>query len=387
MSITPPEQGIIFWPVGTGDSSTIRINDDTFIQIDLHHLGKSDDDNESAELVIDYLEEILPVRDGKPYLSAFILTHPDQDHCRGFEELFKRITVGELWLSPRTFDEYNDDNGFCDDANVFKVEADRRVNLTIKIGDAVGSGDRVRVIGYAERLDKPPYNDLPEKYISIPGTLLTEVDGVNLEDQFHLFIHAPFKDDQFGDRNDCSIALQATFNPYAEAGKALFFGDLSYPVLKRIFEVSDPENLQWNVMLAPHHCSKSAMYWKDNPEDDKTLRQHILDEMEMSALDPGYIVSSSRSIPKSNEHGDNPPHVKAKDKYIQIAPTDFLCTHDHPTIDADSPEPIIFDVTENGLEYRDSSTAKTIDSIGLAETVDFARGKAEPSKNKVGFGK
>lgn len=387
MSITPPEQGIIFWPVGTGDSSTIRINDDTYIHIDLHHLEKSDDDDESAEPIIDHLEEILPKRDGKPYLSTFILTHPDQDHCRGFEELLKRITIGELWLSPRTFDEYNDDNGFCDDATAFKKEADRRVSLTIKNSGAVESGDRVRVIGYADRLDKAPYKDLPDRFISPPGTNLTEVDGQNVEDQFSVFIHAPFKDDQFGDRNDCSVALQATFNPNASAGKALFFGDLSYPVLKRIFEVSDSSNLEWHVMLATHHCSKSAMYWQDNPDDDETLRQHILDEMEMAALDPGYIVSSSRSIPKSNDPGDNPPHVKAKEKYIQIAPTDFLCTHDHPITDTDSPEPIIFDVTDNGLEYRDSSTAKTIGSIGLAETVDAARGKAEPSKNKVGFGK
>ena len=26
MSVTPPEKGFIFWPVGTGDSTTVRIS-------------------------------------------------------------------------------------------------------------------------------------------------------------------------------------------------------------------------------------------------------------------------------------------------------------------------------------------------------------------------
>ena len=385
MSITPPEQGLIFWPVGTGDSTTVHVNEDVYLQIDLNHLEKSDGDNESAWPVIDHLVEILPKKNGKPYLSTFVLTHPDQDHCRGFENLMGKVTIGELWLSPRTFDEYHDD--LCDDAVAFKKEAERRVKVVSTKGEAIESGDRVRVIGYADRLDKAPYKDLPSEFISTPGTEVTEIDGESIANYFRAFIHAPFKGDQYGDRNNCSVALQVTLNPDSEAGKALLFGDLSYPVLKRIFEVSDDDDLEWHVMLAPHHCSKSAMYWQDNPDDDESLRQHILDEMEAAASDPGSIVSSSRTIPSSNESGDNPPHAKAKRKYVQIAPTDFLCTHDHPTVDTNSPEPIIFEVSENGLDYRDATSAKSEGLSGLAATVEAARGNTEPPQNKVGFGK
>lgn len=386
MSFTPPDQGLIFWPVKSGDSTTIRIDEEVYMQVDLNNLSKSEDKEESAWPVIDHLEEILPQKNGKPYLSTFVLTHPDQDHCRGFEDLLSRVTIGELWLSPRTFDEFNDDNEFCDDANAFKKEADRRVKKTCESRGVVASGDKVRIIGYADRLDREPYIGLPDEFISTPGTEIVEIDGENISDLFRAFVHAPFKDDQFGDRNDCSVALQITLSSSTSSGKVLLFGDLSYPVIKRIFEVSEADNLEWNVMLASHHCSKSVMYWRDNPDDDETLRQHILDEMDAAALDPGYIVSSSATIPASNEAGDNPPHVKAKKKYIQIAPTDFFCTHDHTEVDTDSPEPIVFEIGDNGFQYRGKPTRKSNEGGGIGQDVSAARGKAEPSQNKVGFG-
>ena len=49
--------------------------------------------------------------------------------------------------------------------------------------------------------------------------------------------------------------------------RALLLGDLSYPIIKRIFEVSEEDDLAWNVLLAPHHCSKAVMYWKDEGDE------------------------------------------------------------------------------------------------------------------------
>jgi hypothetical protein len=34
----PPERGVIVWPVGTGDSTTVVLDDEHWIQIDIHHL-------------------------------------------------------------------------------------------------------------------------------------------------------------------------------------------------------------------------------------------------------------------------------------------------------------------------------------------------------------
>ena len=124
-----PEQGFIFWPVGTGDSTTIAVDDETVLQVDLHHMSAADDDDETHTPIVDELERVLPKRDGTPYLAVFVLTHPDQDHCLGFAELLKRVDIGELWFSPRIFHEHED---LCDDAKAFRKEAKRRVKATIE---------------------------------------------------------------------------------------------------------------------------------------------------------------------------------------------------------------------------------------------------------------
>jgi beta-lactamase superfamily II metal-dependent hydrolase len=136
----------IFWPVGCGDSTTVVISDNEVLQIDLNDTAIAEaDDNEKIPLV-DELVAKLPKKDGKPYLSCFVLTHPDEDHCRGFVDLLKRVTIGELWHTPRVFREYHKDQ--CADAKAFRKEAKRRVAATIKAGGDPGAGHRVRVVGH-----------------------------------------------------------------------------------------------------------------------------------------------------------------------------------------------------------------------------------------------
>ncbi len=37
-----PELGAVFWPVGTGDSSTVVVSEEVLIQVDLHDMAKAD---------------------------------------------------------------------------------------------------------------------------------------------------------------------------------------------------------------------------------------------------------------------------------------------------------------------------------------------------------
>src|SRR5690348_15539059 len=104
---TFPEQGVVFLPVGTGDSTTIVIDAEHVMQVDLHHMTEADDDQSTHTPVIDVLREILPQQDGHPYLAVFALTHADEDHCRGFGAfLDSDILIGELWATPRLWREY-----------------------------------------------------------------------------------------------------------------------------------------------------------------------------------------------------------------------------------------------------------------------------------------
>ncbi len=380
MAIKPPEKGFIFWPVGTGDSTTIRVSDTAYLQVDIRHMSKSEGDNDTAWPIVDELIDILPTWSKKPYLSTFALTHPDLDHCQGFEELNERATISELWMSPRTFREFSQNEALCPDAEAFHKEAMRRVKATIAAGGDPGRGNRIRIIGYDDWLKEDDFRGFPEQFLSIPGHTITHLDGEDHSATFRAFVHAPFKDDSFGDRNNCSLAFQITLTEGEAVGRALLMGDLKYPTIRRIFDRSDDETLEWNVLLAPHHCSKSVMYWKDDDGDEETLKRDIVRDFGNAALDPGYVVASSEPIPASNKPGDNPPHAKAKVQYQRIVPNEFICTHEHP--DRKNPQPTVFSVTNKGLLFGGDEAR----SRPLRDALKSAGAGAAAPTSAVGFG-
>lgn len=372
MTFELPERGLVFWPVSNGDSTTIVVNSTTCLQIDLNHLEKSDDEDDASWAVIDELVERLPKVGSRPYLAAFALTHPDQDHCRGFTVLLENVDIGELWFTPRIFSEYTED--LCDDARDFKEEAHRRVKRTIEAKGDPGAGDRVRIFGYSDVLEEDEFKDFPDDRLAVPGSELTVIDEEELADDFRAFVHAPFKDDDAGDRNDTSLAVQITLYDGSQELRALLLGDLSYPIIKRIFDVSEADNLSWNILLAPHHCSKSVMFWKDESDDEEELKKHIVDEMEAAAEEPNRVVSSSEPVPSSNKRGDNPPHAKAKTQYETITDS-FLCTMDQDA-------PIVAELSGGKVAFAGATTA----ALSASAAADAARGSDEPPKGAHTYG-
>src|SRR5690349_1466843 len=92
-----PPGGVVFWPVGTGDSTTLVVDDEHVLQVDLRDMALADEPDSAHAQVIDRLAEVLPERDGAPYLSVFALTHADQDHCTGFGDLLdSEILIGAV---------------------------------------------------------------------------------------------------------------------------------------------------------------------------------------------------------------------------------------------------------------------------------------------------
>lgn len=387
MSTNLPDKGFVFWPVGTGDSSTVGIKpDETVMQIDLHHLSKSDDDDDPHCAIVDELVESLPKKDGKPFLAVFALTHPDKDHINGFSDLLDKVTIGEIWHTPRIFREYKKD--LCEDAVAFKDEVSRRRDLTIKKNGDVAIGDMVRVIGHDVIFESGDYKDFPEYWRSYPGNTITEINNESVEDDFTAFVHAPFKDDSANERNNTSLALQIVLKESDATAKALFFGDREYPTIKQIFDKTKEKDrthyLEWDVMLSSHHCSKKAMYWKGEDDDDEKLKKDIMDDFESYKLDGGYIIASSESD-FSDEEGKNPPHLKARKRYEEIVDSGhFLCTHEHP--DKKKPAPIIFELDSDGLSYQEPAKAKATQKSALGVAISKARGEDEPPSEKVGFG-
>lgn len=373
-----PEVGAVFWPVGTGDSTTVVVREDVVLQIDLNDRDEADSDDTPEVPVVDLLVEVLPQVDGRPYLSAFALTHADKDHCSGFADLLEKAMIGELWATPRMWREYLDDPDapdLCDDAKAFHEEVERRVEAikkAVAAGKEVADGDRLLVVGYDTDHSKHAYSDLPDQYLAYPGQSVTKIDGVDYVGRFEAFIHAPFKDDCAAARNDTSLAMQVTLTEDGgKDGKVLLFGDLAYETIMKIFTYSEknerPQYLEWDLLLAPHHCSKKVMYVREDGQD--VLKTDILNAFERHARESSVVVASSAVIPASDVAGANPPHRKAADRYQDYAGR-FICTMEWPSVE--DPSPVVLGVDASGAQIVEDDvvelSAKSAEAAKAAGT-------------------
>jgi phosphoribosyl 1,2-cyclic phosphodiesterase len=109
---------ITHFPVGNGDCSRIRLTDGTQIVIDCNFTEASqrEDDPTRYDVHSHLLREAKRLPGNVPHVDAFILTHADMDHCRGFAERFYtgdparydqrdqrrgRLLIDELWFTRR----------------------------------------------------------------------------------------------------------------------------------------------------------------------------------------------------------------------------------------------------------------------------------------------
>jgi hypothetical protein len=383
-----PEQGLIFWPVGCGDSTTLVVDRDeeVIVQIDLHHVADSEDPEDTRMPIVDELIALLPKRNGEPYLAAFGATHLDKDHIQGFADLLDEVTIGDLWFTPRVLWAQDQDE-LCEDAKAFVKEAKRRIEK-MKAQGSVGSGDRIRIIGFSDALEEHSdiYKDLPEGSVTTPGSEFHSIDGQDRSEVFRAFVHAPFKQDAEAERNHTSFGLQVTLTRGNETLRTMLLGDLSYPTVKRIFEQSEADDLAWDVFLAPHHCSKAVMYGRDEGETEDTLKRPLLDAIEDAAGENPYIVASSTEIPDADQPGDNPPHADAAKRYRELVPEgNFLCTAEYPNKNA--PEPIVFEPGADGAELQEAAGEAAARSSSTPAAVASARGATRPAQTPVGFGR
>lgn len=361
---------ITFYPVLNGDCNLIEFANDQKMMFDCNFRAdaENDDKEDDYNVIKDLLDNKLKKKHkGLPYLDAFVLTHPDQDHCRGFANKFfqgknpetkegmpteeekeqKLIFIGELWYSPRVFSEHTFD--LCDDAKKFKKEAERRMKLHKEgSSDKDKPGNRIRIIGYA---DVDALDGIPEECITAAGETITKLNGETL-DSTRFFAHAPFKDSIDGDnRNATSIVLQirVDVDNKKDVGRIMLGGDSEWRVWEKIMDkTSDDNNLKWNIFEAPHHCSYS--YFSDNRDEEPN--QSSLDFLG-KRVNKGYIVSSSKAIKKND---DNPPCQKAKNRYVEKLDNNedyFKCT----TVD-DVQSPVVFKIKSDGVHLVESTQQK-----------------------------
>lgn len=364
---------IKFYPVCNGDTVLITLKDGTTILFDsnIRETGKDSDDNQIFDVKKDLLDS-LTKKGGNYHLDLFVLTHPDQDHCRGFKKHFYKgnpdnysdsnrkeneIIIDEMWITSHLFDSTTND-----DAKAFKKEAERRRKLwdnDDKDKDKVGN--RIRMIGYNGD-DK--FENVPS---STPGEIQNKINGSSKSD-FEFFIHSPFKDSLITasaeeNANFSSIVVQARFKVNSSdkdfCTYILLGGDADHNIWSKIWEIStkksnnNEDKLEWDLFLAPHHCSWT--YFNDVPYDakdeNKTPKDTSLKILDKKIGD-GKIIVSCKKI-KNND--DNPPHHKAKEKYQnKLAKKEHLIELAKEPKESE-PKPVIFKITVQGPIREDNN--------------------------------
>lgn len=365
------------YPVNNGDMSLITLKDKTTILIDCNI--RNDEKDSNGNNIFKVKEDLLKSiqrRDENPFIDLFILSHPDQDHCRGFKNNFytgstsnysesnrnnEEIIIDEIWVTSMLFTTDQ-----CDDAESIRHEVNRRKRLIGTERDK--RGNRLRLVGYDEE------EKLEDVIAYTPGE---EINIINdkVYQNFSFFIHAPFKKDLIDcradvNRNPSSIVIQTRFkdNDYDlyHHSFAIFGGDADHYRWQKIIEVSEKNGnqkyLKWDLLLAPHHCSWS--FFNDVPhsnEENQTPREYPLKLLNEYRQGNGKVISSSKKI---IEEEPNPPHQAAKDEYIKTlnSKDDFYELAIIPN--ERNPEPVEFIITNNGAAESPEKAKVAISSAG-----------------------
>lgn len=363
---------IKYYPVGSADCSIVKLDNGKTVIIDCQITVVQKDKNGKATS-FDVKKDILSLlskKDGHPFVDLYISTHPHDDHCKGFGENFyhgdpkdydneknkDQIIIGELWITPSGLG-----NMVKSSATDVRKEAKRRRSLYDDSPAFKGSfGNYLRIIGYDK--DK----EFDSRYGYIPGSLVTTANGSSLN-WLEIFIHAPFKEEVTDskvtdDKNETSIVTQFAFRVEGEEGikcRAIFGGDAEHGVWQHILENNqDDGKLQWNIFLAPHHCSWTFFNECNNKEEV----QPSADDMLKKQIGNGaHIIASSTEITKDC---NTPPHIEAKHEYKKRLknPSYFYCTADTNLKDGIA-YPIEYHIDKNGKTLKSLVVPAGVESV------------------------
>lgn len=395
---------ITFFPVGNGDMALIQLESGRTILVDIN-IRQPDD--EIRDVAADLRERLARNDEGRPYVDAMLLTHPDQDHCRGLVEHFHlgptaeyeepeedeagKIIIREMWSSPMVFrrskrKEEKNKSDLCEDAKAWAKEARRRVKL-VKDGKTADSGDRIQVLGE----DEDGKTDNLEDVLIKAGETIVMVDGAK-DGTFEAYLIAPAakgsdEEEEERSKNDSSVILRFSIvcDDEPSACKLLLGGDAGVAIWEKVWKEykRTPGLLAYDLMVAPHHCSWRSLShesWSDTKGKAKPA-QDALDALGQ-ARDGARIVSSSKEI--SSEDAD-PPCDGAKREYEKIldnAEGKFLNTATHK--DDGDVVPMVFEVQEDGPVLRKAGTSVGVKKrASLKASFLIARGREEAARQPV----
>ena len=142
----------------------------------------------------------------------------------------------------------------------------------------------------------------------------------------------------------------------------LLLGDLEHEQIEAFVsqteENGNEDYLTWDVLLAPHHCSRNAVRTKDG---DDWVDAQSADDLERYAADNAIVVVSARSFEDIDDSDTDPPHVDAREVYEGIVGAEAVHTTSDYANGSDS-EPLTITLDDDGtvtvLETRPQVAAR-----------------------------
>jgi hypothetical protein len=231
-----------------------------------------------------------------------------------------RSLIREMSSSPIVFRRADKRiHKLCDDARAWASEARRRVQLFKDFGFA-SDGDRAKILG--EDIDGKT-DGLRAILVKLEETFDT-ICGVS-DGSFVARLLAPRPavdeaEEEELTKNNSSVILHLSLKiDGVVKARYLLGGDAEVAIWEKIWDhhKNTPDRLQYDVLIAPHHCSWHSLSWDSwsdfgeearlSPRARKALGQ---------ALSGAFVIASSKAI-KDDE--DDPPCIRAKREYLAIA--------------------------------------------------------------------
>lgn len=399
---------ITFFHVGNGDMALIELADnETKVLIDVNiGVAADDGDDDTFDAAASLRKRLKRDKSGRPYVDAFLLSHPDQDHCNGLRTHFwlgspssypddnkkdaeKRILIREIWSSPLVFRRASKSYFLCDDAKAFTAEARRRVKVNRdKNFSGVLEGDRILILGEDE---EGKTDDLDPILVKMDQ----EFDRINwVHNSFfraRLLAPLPKGDEDTEEvlsKNHSSTILNiqlAADKQHPDACRFLTAGDAEVAIWELLWAKHErqPEVLEYDLLLTPHHCSwHSLSYdsWSENHEDAEVSQdaRSALSQTRTGAV----LVASSNPI---KDDDNDPPCYGAKKEYEKIARAakgGFVCTGEYPS--ASAPAPLQFSIDSTGMmlsaDERTASVTRSLKPAAVVSGLTFPNRQVVPNK-------
>jgi hypothetical protein len=355
----------VHYRVGNGDMTLMILESGRRLLVDIDIRQGTGDDEGLPDVASQLRKELSDLgRDtnGRLYVDAFLLTHPDQDHIRGLTDHFHlgppmdwskrldKIFIREQWSSPIVFRRASKNHTLCPDACDWSAEARRRVRKFRESGSP-SDGDRILIMG--EDIDGKT-DDLGSIVIKVDERF-SRICGGN-DPSFEARLLAPLKaDDETEEdiisKNDSSVILRVDLKvQQVTKARYLIGGDAGVAIWEKIWDRNKqrPDWLAYDVLIAPHHCSwRSLSYdsWSEKGEKAKVNAgaRNALGQ----ALSAAFVIASSKRVVDDD---DDPPCIRAKREYLDILAGvngEFKCV-----ADGTGDKPLTIEVLSSGTKIK-----------------------------------